>query len=146
MTEQLSLLSEHRNALTRTVRYTPQEIRPLAKHAQAGGSHAAAEAIVESGTHRSQLEAVLQALARYTFAGTALEVPISSRALAEKAHLDRHMVARRLPDLTECSFAAKAVESIGKEARWYVTSLGRRALALGLPIVKPERARKRETP
>ena len=115
-------------------------LRPLARHGDASPSIAAAEAVVRSGAFRNQLEAVLCAL----FA----QGERTSAELARVAGLDRYAVARRLPDLLELGYAEKhgtrmCAVSETPATVWRVTALGERAHRLGLPIVRPEKTRRR---
>lgn len=117
-------------------------LRPLAKHGGPTPSALAADALVASGVHRSQMGIVLAALA--------LHGPVTSRELAAAMAGDRYTVARRLPDLLEIGYARKQGERACRVAQkaatvWVVTDLGLRALRLGLPVVSVKPARRRET-
>lgn len=65
----------------------------LARRTDPETSHEAAERLVESGRHGSQKAVVYAALCEHP--------GITSKELALRANLDRHVVARRLPDLRE---------------------------------------------
>ncbi len=64
----------------------------LAANADPGTSHAAAAALKAGGEHGAQKRQVLAAL-------RGCDEPVTSRELAAIAEMDRHLVARRLPDL-----------------------------------------------
>ena len=63
----------------------------LAKRTDPSTSHEAAADLIQSGKLGKQSAAVFQALERYG--------PCTSAELADRSGLDRHLVARRLPDL-----------------------------------------------
>jgi len=65
--------------------------RELARAGDPVSSHEAARAIVSSGNRAAQAAEVLAALRRFGKS--------TSRGLAEASGLDRHLVARRLPEL-----------------------------------------------
>jgi hypothetical protein len=109
-------------------------LRPLAHHGDPASSIAAADAIVASGAHDSQCWRVLNAL-------DAIGVS-TSKHLAMRMEEDRHRVARRLPDLLCVGWVEKVPHVVG-ETQWRVTPLGHRALHLGLPMPRPEKARAR---
>ena len=123
--------------------------RPLTRHGDPDPSHQAGEALVNSGAYDTQCRRVLHAL-------LAREQSGASSTSAELAHhmgAERHMVARRLPDLIEAgglvekagTRICKASGVSGRNATvWRTTELGRRALRLGLPIMRPEPGRRRE--
>ncbi len=70
---------------------------PAARATDPQSSHEAAERVTRTGARQNQAEAVLEALK--TYPGS------TSRELAERAGLDRHLVARRLPDLEHANTA-----------------------------------------
>ncbi len=67
---------------------------PIAANADPASSHIAAREITESGLRGRQKREVLEALRACGMQRTSAEVAYDSK-------LDRHMVARRLPDLRE---------------------------------------------
>jgi DNA-binding MarR family transcriptional regulator len=86
--------------------------RPLARRSDPATSKAAARRVVESGTQAAQARAVLAAVR---------ETPgLTSKQLAERHGLDRHMVARRTADLrrdglVRCEDPAAG----GRGIRWF---------------------------
>lgn len=116
-------------------------LRPLARAVEPT-SQAAAAHLVATGAHASQAHAVLAAL-------VACETAPTSRELAVAMGMDRHAVARRLADLGAVGWAqkgaARGCRVAGTRAVvWEATALGLRAHRLGLPVPRPERARRRE--
>jgi predicted transcriptional regulator len=74
---------------------------PIAATRDPVTSHLAAEELTDSGARDAQKSAVLASLKREP-------VPPTSRELARSAKLDRHAVARRLPDLESDGLVRKA--------------------------------------
>jgi len=67
------------------------EPRTMARTSDPSSSHEAARAIVESGGRAAQAAAVLEALR--------VHGKSTSRGLSQASGIDRHVVARRLPEL-----------------------------------------------
>jgi hypothetical protein len=90
---------------------------PVAANADPVTSHIAAETVTASGLRKRQCEQVLSALRRHDGA--------TSFELATWEDLDRHMVARRLPDLRSLGLvrngpARRCAESGRKAVTWIV--------------------------
>lgn len=92
--------------------------KPLARGTDGPGSHAAADALKDSGVYDKQIMVVLAALRRLPFR--------TSKQLAEDAGLERHLVGRRLPDLENEGWAVSRNDT--KEKTWSMTDAGWAAL------------------
>lgn len=118
-------------------------LRPIARSLEPASQEAAGR-LVASGAHATQAHAVLAAIA-------ASAKPPTTRELAARMGWEWIAAARRVSDLAVVGW----VRSCGKWAgprcavtgirakRWEATDLGRRALALGLPMPTPAKARER---
>lgn len=90
---------------------TAREVRIRHRRTDGGGSRAAAERVVRSGqTARQHLE-VLEALRRHP--------GLTSRELAARTGLDRHMLGRRLPELAAAGSARREQPGGEREWRWW---------------------------
>lgn len=78
---------------------TPQTLwdYPKSRKTDAVSSHEAAATLKESGAWKSQQVEVLEAMKRIAGSGR----HVSSKEIAERCGLDRHMVAKRLPELKD---------------------------------------------
>lgn len=88
--------------------------RALARATDGHGSHEAADRLKNSGEHLAQKMQVLHAVRRFPFR--------TSKELAKEARLDRHMVARRLPDLKAEGLALERTDR--KQKTWSLTRTG----------------------
>lgn len=88
---------------------------PLARTKDPRSSHEAGRKLTESGQRSTGKALVLQSLRLLVGENG---VPLTSAELAEKAGLDRYMVARRLPDLRRDGWAQKCEERICTVSRY----------------------------
>ena len=71
--------------------YTPTNAAPIARNTDPSTSHEAADEITQSGKRANQKMLVLSLVRRFPLR--------TSAELSRLGNVDRHMVARRLPDL-----------------------------------------------
>lgn len=76
----------------------------LARNTDSSGSHEAADRIVRSGAHAAQKDLTASAVQRYP--------GMTSMQLARVTGMDRHMVARRLPDLAKEGRAFRGAKAV----------------------------------
>ena len=93
--------------------YGPGRKPARARRTDGGGSHAAADRIERTGKAAAQKAAVLRALAEHP--GT------TTGELAELAGIERHAVARRMPELVAQGY----VERVGKVGEYRHRLTGR---------------------
>ncbi len=84
----------------------------LARSTDPSSSHAAAAEHIASGRHASQKQQVLAALR--TWPGS------TSKELAARAGLERHIPGRRLKDLETLGKVRRERYADGRECRWWV--------------------------
>ena len=84
---------------------------PRARRNDADGSHIAADRLERSGRAAAQLAAVLDAVRAWPGR--------TSREIAAHTGLDRHMIARRLPELWAHGKVTR-IRRAGEELRWRV--------------------------
>ena len=102
MAEQMTL--EYVRAFREAYRFPKTTVPPrlrLARSDDPESSHEAAEAVVSSGRHGAQCQAVIDALRGRV-------VPVTSRELANAMGVGRDVTARRLPDLEKRGHVVRA--------------------------------------
>jgi DNA-binding MarR family transcriptional regulator len=93
--------------------YMPPPVReqpPMARRTDPLSSHAAADRMQESGAAESQRRKALEAVKEYPGS--------TSKELAERCHLDRYMLARRLPELSRMGLIVRVERKDARELRW----------------------------
>lgn len=88
-----------------------REVRTRHRRTDGGGSRQAAERVVRSGQMARQHREVLDALRRHP--------GLTSRELADRTGLDRHMLGRRLPELAAAGSARREQPGGEREWRWW---------------------------
>jgi len=83
---------------------------PMARAADHDSSHAAADHLEASGAARAQRDQVLALVKRWP--------GMTSGQLARLSGVDRHMVARRCPELRSDGLV-EAIKPVGKEIVWW---------------------------
>ncbi len=85
------------------------DTHPMARRGDHDSSHQAADAHQASGRADSERQTALRLVKRYP--------GLTSKLLAEKSGIDRHVLARRLPELADRGLIEK-VKQPGKHLTW----------------------------